>query len=88
MNADVRAEIIAFAGEPQYFYLWLVSRSSRGWFEGEKKKNRGLPNRDVGSPRHGGIGLRVGCGQRSMEMCRKAGGYGSTESVIGEVRPT
>ena len=32
INADVRAEIIALAGEPQYFFLGLVSRSWRGWF--------------------------------------------------------
>ena len=37
MNADVRAEIIAFAGEPQYFSLGLVSRSWRGWVEGKVK---------------------------------------------------
>ena len=37
IKADVRAEIIAFAGEPQYFFLGLVSRSWRGWFEGKKK---------------------------------------------------
>ena len=37
INADVRAEIIAFAGEPQYFSLGLVSRSWRGWVEGKVK---------------------------------------------------